>query len=174
MPAPLALLILTPDDTKGMDGARSSSTAEALSVGLPLAPQALNVTRIPVYDGSAQITYLKGATWAETPAALFKALLIETLTTRTSRLVLDPREAPVAAGLTLSGRLVRFGVNAQTGQVVVTYDGVLSRAGGKTIAAHRFEAMAPVSVVDGTSVGRALNTAANSVAGQVAEWVRAN
>ena len=172
--APVALLTLTADGGAGTDSARTAPTSETLGVALPLAPQALNVTRIPVYDGSAQITYIKGATWAEVPAALFKSLLIETLSAKTSRLVLDPRVAPLSGGILLSGRLVQFGVDAPTGRAVVIYDALLTRPGGKTVMAHRFQAFAPVSAIEGSTAGRALNQAANDVANQVSEWVRAN
>jgi len=55
-------------------------------------------------------------------------------------------------------------------QVVVTYDGSLSTAGGGRVETRRFTASAPA---DGTAatVGPALNGAANQVALEVAKWI---
>ena len=63
----------------------------------------------------------------------------------------------------VNGELQRFGYDASTGQVVVSYDGSLSTAGGNRVETRRFTATAPA---DGTaaSVGPALNRAANQVA----------
>ena len=67
-------------------------------------------------------------------------------------------------------QLQRFGYDASSGQVVVTYDGSLSTAGGSRVETRRFTATAPS---DGTaaSVGPALNRAANQVALDVAKWI---
>jgi cholesterol transport system auxiliary component len=52
----------------------------------------------------------------------------------------------------------------------VQYDAALSTAGGDRVEARRFTATAPA---DGTSttVGPALNSAANQVASEVAKWI---
>ena len=70
----------------------------------------------------------------------------------------------------LRERLQKFGYDSQTGQVVVQYDAALSTAGGDRVEARRFTATAPA---DGTSttVGPALNSAANQVASEVAKWI---
>ena len=88
----------------------------------------------------------------------------------TSRVVLDPSQTSLDPGLTVSGELQKFGYDAATGQVVVTYDGSLSAAGGARVETRRFTATAPA---DGTaaSVGPALNRAANQVALEVAKWI---
>jgi cholesterol transport system auxiliary component len=72
--------------------------------------------------------------------------------------------------LLVSGQLQKFGYDASTGQVVVEYDGALSTAGGNRVESRRFVATAPA---DGTAstVGPALNRAANQVAREVAGWV---
>ncbi len=174
MVPPTALLTLTPSRSDAPDQPRSALAAEAIGVALPLVPQALNVTRIPVYEGTATLTYLAGATWAEVPAALFKSLLIETVGAKTGRLVLDPRAAPVSAGTLLSGRLVQFGIEAPTKRVIVVFDAVLTRTGGKVLVARRFQGFAALDTLSGAAAGQALNVAANDVAGQVGDWVRAS
>jgi cholesterol transport system auxiliary component len=174
MPVPTALLTLTPQMIASADNARVAGGEALLNIAAPLTPQALNVTRIPVYDGSAQITYIKGATWAEVPATLFKALLTEVVAAKTGRVIVDPRQTPVAAGATLSGRLIHFGVDAPSGKAVVTYDALLAHAGSKALASRRFQAKVDVGVIEGSAAGRALNTAANDIAGEVAEWVKTN
>ena len=85
-------------------------------------------------------------------------------------MVLDPAQTTLDPGLVVSGQLQRFGYDASSGQVVVTYDGALSTAGGNRVETRRFTATAPA---DGTgpSVGPALNQAANQVALDVAKWV---
>jgi cholesterol transport system auxiliary component len=72
--------------------------------------------------------------------------------------------------VTVTGQLQRFGYDASTGQVVVTYDAAMSTGGGAGVQARRFTATAPA---DGTaaSVGPALNRAANQVALDVAKWI---
>jgi cholesterol transport system auxiliary component len=84
--------------------------------------------------------------------------------------VLDPNQTTLDPGLVVNGVLQRFGYDASTGQVVVTYDGSLSTAGGTRVETRRFTATAPA---DGTAatVPAALNRAANQVALDVAKWV---
>ena len=96
--------------------------------------------------------------------------MTETLTRTTNRVVLDPRQSSLDPGVTVTGNLSRFGYDAQEGAVIVRYDAAMTRAGGAAVATRRFEARAPA---DGTAstVGTALNTAANQVAVEVAAWV---
>ena len=70
----------------------------------------------------------------------------------------------------VSGELQRFGYDAQTGQVVVVYDGSLSTEGGTRVEARRFTATAPADGT-GATVGPALNRAANQVASEIASWI---
>ena len=58
----------------------------------------------------------------------------------------------------------------QESAVVVRYDGALSTSGGTRVETRRFEAKVPA---DGTAstVGPALNAAANQVATEIAGWV---
>jgi len=99
-----------------------------------------------------------------------QALLQETVRRTTNRVVLDPNQTGFDPGLTVNGQLQRFGYDASTGQVVVTYDGSLSAGGGARVETRRFTATAPA---DGTAatVGPALNRAANQVALDVAKWI---
>jgi cholesterol transport system auxiliary component len=84
--------------------------------------------------------------------------------------VLDSGQTTLDPGLTVSGQLQRFGFDTATGQVIVTYDGALSTAGGKQVETRRFTATAPADGTAGT-VGPALNRAANQVALDVAKWI---
>ena len=145
-------------------------SAEALTVSTPLAPLAASVTRIPVYERTGNITYLKGALWADTPPTLFKALLAETIEMRAGRAVLDPRLSTARPGAALSGELIRFGIDEASGQAVVNYDAMLTHEG--TTIARRFEAQAPVGPINGPAAAQALNAAANDVADQVADWIK--
>jgi cholesterol transport system auxiliary component len=84
--------------------------------------------------------------------------------------VLDPGQTTLDPGTLVTGALQRFGYDAASGQVVVTYDASLSTAGATQVQTRRFTASAPA---DGTasSVGPALNRAANQVALDVAKWI---
>jgi len=108
--------------------------------------------------------------WVDTPDRLFRDLVAETVRRTTNRVVLDGGQGSLDPGLIVSGELQRFGYDAATGQVVVTFDGSLSTAGGSRVETRRFEATAP-SDGTATTVGPALNRAANEVAGKVAAWV---
>ena len=68
------------------------------------------------------------------------------------------------------GAIGRFGYDAQEGMVIVRYDAAVSRSGGTAVTTRRFEAK---ESADGTAatVAQAINTAANRVAMDVAQWV---
>jgi cholesterol transport system auxiliary component len=125
---------------------------------------------VPALVGPTAIAYISDLLWVESPDRLFQDLLQETVTRTTNRVVLDPRQSALDPGLHLTGTLTRFGYDAQEGSVIVRYDGALSTAGGTRVETRRFEAREPA---DGTArtVGPALNSAANRVAGEVAQWV---
>ena len=108
--------------------------------------------------------------WVESPDRLFQDLVQETVVRTTGRVVLDPRQSALDPGLHLTGTLTRFGYDAQEGAVIVRYDGALSTVGGNRVETRRFEAREPA---DGTAstVGPALNAAANRVAMDVAQWI---
>ncbi len=153
--------------------ARTAAAGEALTINVPVISKELSTTRVPALVGPTAIAYIEGLQWVESPDKLFQDLLQETVTRTTNRVVLDPRQASLDPGVSLTGTLTRFGFDTATRAVVVRYDGALASAGGSRVATRRFEASVPA---DGTpaSVGPALNAAANQVAEQVASWVGGN
>jgi cholesterol transport system auxiliary component len=125
---------------------------------------------VPVQVNYVDVQYVTNVQLVDTPDRLFQRLLSETIRRTTNRVVLDPNQASLDPGLVVTGILQRFGYDAATRQVVVTYDGSLSTAGGNRVETRRFTASAPA---DGTAatVPAALNRAANQVALDVAKWV---
>ena len=144
--------------------------SEAITIDVPVIPNELATTRVPAQVGPTAIAYVQDVQWVESPDRLFQDLLQETVIRTTGRVVLDPRQSALDPGLHLTGTLTRFGYDTQLGAVLVRYDGALSTAGGTRVETRRFEAQVPA---DGTAstVGPALNAAANQVATEVAAWV---
>ena len=169
--APRALLTLTPTETTPAGTTRTADSGDTITVLTPVVPAAIATARIPVYDGRSELAYVKDAAWNEPPARLFQRLLSETVAVRTGRVVLDFRQSSLDPGTRVSGQLVRFGIDPVAMQAVVVYDGILQRARGG-IATRRFEARAPIAAIEGRAAGSALNSAANDIAGQVADWVK--
>lgn len=167
---PPSLLTLTPDAAAPGGTALRGDVASAIAVLEPGAPQSINVTRVPVQVNDAEIAYLKDAVWVEKPARLFQRLLAETIRTRSGRLVIDAETASLGAATRLQGSLGAFGYDARTSSVVVRYDAVRTGA-GDSVETRRFEAVVPGVPAEAALVGRALNEAANRVAGEVAAWV---
>ena len=167
---PVTLATLTPEAADPGPIARTSSAGQAVTVEVPLVPQELRATRVPVRISPTDVQYVTNLQWVDTPDRLFQNLIEETIRRTTNRVVLDPAQAGLDPGVVLHGQLERFGYDAQTGQVVVIYDGSLATGGGSQVQTRRFTATAPA---DGTaaSVGPALNRAANQVAKEVAQWI---
>jgi cholesterol transport system auxiliary component len=167
---PTTLVTLTPEAADPGQIARTAAAGQAVTIAVPTAPRQLSTVRVPVQLTPSDVQYVSNLQLADTPARLFASLVAETVRRTTNRVVLDPAQATLDPGLIVSGQLQRFGYDASTGQVVVTYDGSLSVAGGNRVESRRFTATAPA---DGTgpSVGPALNSAANQVAGEVAKWI---
>ena len=167
---PVTLATLTPEAADPGPIARTSSAGQAVTVEVPLVPQELRATRVPVRISPTDVQYVTNLQWVDTPDRLFQNLIEETIRRTTNRVVLDPAQAGLDPGVVLHGQLERFGYDAQTGQVVVIYDGSLATGGGSQVQTRRFTATAPA---DGTaaSVGPALNRAANLVAREVAQWI---
>lgn len=167
---PAYLQTLTPEAPNPGPIARSANAGQAVSVAVPVVAKELRTLRVPVQVTPTDIQYVTGLQWVDTPDRLFQHLVAETIRRTTGRVVLDTRLTTLDPGLLLSGQLQRFGYDAQTGQVVVEYDGALSTQGGSRVDTRRFIANVPA---DGTaaSVGPALNRAANQVALDVARWV---
>lgn len=149
---------------------RASAAGRAVTINVPVVAKELRTVRVPVQVSPTVVQYVPNLQWIDTPDRLFKDLVAETVRRTTGRVVLDPNQTSLDPGLAVTGQLQKFGYDAQTGQVVVQYDAALSTAGGDRVEARRFTATAPA---DGssTTVGPALNTAANQVAEQVAQWI---
>ena len=167
---PVTLVTLTPEAAEPASIARTAAAGQAVTVEAPSVSHELSNVRVPVQVTPTDIQYVANLTLADTPAKLFQGLLAETVRRTTNRVVLGAGQTSLDPGLTVSGELQRFGYDASTGQVVVTYDGSLSTPGGARVETRRFTATAPA---DGTaaSVGPALNRAANQVALDVAKWI---
>lgn len=166
---PPALLTLTPQAAP-VPIQRAASAGEAVTIEVPLVAKEVRQIRVPVQEGPGQVTYVRNLQYVDTPDKLFQQLLSETVKRTTRRVVLDPRQTSLDPGLRVTGTLERFGYDAASRQVVVTFDANLSTQGGSRVEARRFEATAPA---DGTAatVGPAINQAANAVATQVASWI---
>lgn len=167
---PTTLVTLTPQAAEPDRIARTTAAGQAVTVEAPSAPRELSSVRVPVQLTPTDVQYVANLQLADTPARLFANLVEETVRRTTNRVVLDPGQMSLDPGLLVSGELQRFGYDAATGQVVVTYDGSLSTAGGNRVETRRFSATAPADGTSG-SVGPALNQAANQVAIEVAKWI---
>jgi cholesterol transport system auxiliary component len=173
---PPSLLSLTPTAAVAVGATSSSASAKTITIAVPVVPQELAVARVPVRSSDTSVAYLKDAQWVEAPNRLFARVLADTITTRTGRVVLSLRQSLADPGARLGGELRHFGLDAQTNEAVVTYDATLSRdrpdrGATLTFEKRRFEARVPVAAIEPTAAGIALNTAANQVAGEVADWV---
>ncbi|MDF7776168.1 ABC-type transport auxiliary lipoprotein family protein [Sphingomonas sp. AOB5] len=168
---PPSLLTLQHAATIPAGEVQNSGTSPTITIGVPVVPQELATSRVPVRSGGVAIAYVKDAQWVEMPSRLFARLLADTVTVRTGRVVLSGRQSQVDPGAQLTGELRSFGVDAGTNEAVVIYDATLVRGNAAVFEKRRFEARVPVSVIEATPVGVALNQAANQIAEQVADWV---
>ena len=168
---PPSLLTLTPTATIPVGETRSSAGAATITIAVPVVPQELAAPRVPVHSGDTAIAYVKNAVWVEPPSRLFARLLVDTVTARTGRVVLSTRQSLSDPGARLTGELRRFGVDAGTNEVVVTFDASLQRTNDPVFERRRFEVRLPVAPIEAAPVGVALNLAANQLAEQVADWV---
>ncbi len=152
--------------------AQTADPTRTLLIDEPSVPGALQTLRLPVTVSDTEIQYLKAANWIEQPSELFQHLLADTIGARGGLLVLSDHQSSVPAARRLNGQLLEFGLDVRgTPQVRVRYDALLTGADSQALAARRFEATQPVAAQDPTTVGAALNTAANKVAEEVADWV---
>ncbi|KGB55685.1 hypothetical protein FG91_01069 [Sphingopyxis sp. LC81] len=169
---PPFLLTLDADAAPAAGGARTAAEAATLTILIPTAPQKLRTTRIPVQQDGSSVAYVKDAQWVEAPSRLFQRLVSETVSARTTRVVLDEGQYLTAPGEQLAGQLMEFGVDAATNEAVVVYQAMLVSAGGKTVTQRRFEAREAIGgKVEAKPVGEALTRAANKVAGEVTGWL---
>lgn len=167
---PATLQTLTPEASDPGAIQRSAAAGQAVTIATPVLPKELRTTRVPVQVTPTDIQYVTNLQWVDSPDHLFQDLIAETVRRTTNRVVLNANQAVVDPGVQVTGELQRFGYDASTGQVVVTYDAMMSAKNGAQVDARRFTATAPA---DGTgpSVGPALNRAANEVALEVAKWI---
>lgn len=177
---PPSLLTLTSTAAVAVGQTSSSASARTITIAVPVVPQELAVARLPVRASDTSVAYLKDALWVEAPNRLFARMLSDTIANRTGRVVLSLRQSFSDPGARLGGELRNFGLDAATNEAVVTYDATLARdrpaaASGaraaQTFEKRRFEARVPVTAIEPTAAGIALNAAANQVAGEVADWV---
>ncbi|MDQ3472022.1 MAG: ABC-type transport auxiliary lipoprotein family protein [Pseudomonadota bacterium] len=168
--APAILYDLTPSVPATGAVTRQAAAGNAVTVRVPVVSKELRTTRVPVQVNPVQVAYVEDLQWVDTPDRLFQDLVSETIRRTTSRVVLDPQQAGLDPGLTVSGELQQFGFDAQRGVAVVRYDATLATNGGASVQTRTFRAELPA---DGTSatVAPALNAAANQVAIQVAQWI---
>ncbi len=167
---PPFLLSLTPDTTLDAGAVRSGPKSGSIVVRLPTTPQKINTLRVPVQTNNTGIAYLKEAVWVDKPAQLFQDLLIETIAAKNNRLVLTSAQASGEADIYLAGELVNFGLDGPSLTVTVTYDAVKMRD-GQPVEKRRFEAKQQVFAAESGPVGEGLNSAANTVVAEVADWV---
>jgi cholesterol transport system auxiliary component len=167
---PPSLLRMTPAETVPVGAPATLSAGNAVTVMIPATPAEIATNRVPVRTGQTAVAYIKNAQWEDMPARLFRDLLAETIRARTGRPVLASRDYHLAPGLRLMGQIKQFGLDAPSKTVVMVYDATLERE-DKQIVTQRFEARAPAGAATSDGVGPALNTVANQVAQQVADWV---
>ena len=168
--APPYMLTLTPEAPDPGPIVRTANAGEAVTISVPHVAKEIHSVRIPVQVTPTAVQYVPKLQYIDTPDRLFAALVAETVRRTTNRVVLDPAQAALDPGLIVTGELQRFGYDAASGQVVVTYDASLSTQGGKHVESRRFTASASA---DGSAetVGPAINRAANQVALDVAKWI---
>lgn len=167
---PPSLLTLTPSSEIPEGNRQTAAASRSITIAVPSTPQEIATNRVPVQATPTSLAYVADAQWVERPSRLFARLLSDTVTARTGRIVLDPRQFQLDPGVRLTGELRKFGIDAATNTAVVVYDAALARDGGQ-VEKRRFEATAPVATIDAASAGIGLNTAANQVAAQVADWI---
>lgn len=169
---PPFLLTLDADATPTAGEARTAADAATLTILIPTAPQKLRTVRIPVQQGAGSVAYVKDAQWVEAPSRLFQRLLSETVSARTSRVILDEGQYLTAPGEQLAGQLMEFGVDERTNEVVVVYQAMLVSTAGKSVTQRRFEAREALGgKVEAKATGAALTRAANKIAADVAGWL---
>lgn len=169
---PPFLLTLDADAAPAAGQARTAADAATLTILIPTAPQKLRTVRIPVQQDTGSVAYVKDAQWVEAPSRLFQRLLSETVSARTSRIVLDEGQYLTAPGEQLAGQLMEFGINARTNEAVVVYQAMLVSSAGKSVTQRRFEAREALGgTVEAKATGAALTRAANKIAVDVAGWL---
>lgn len=168
---PASLLNLSSVARVAANDARAAQAGDAISISVPIVPQALATNRVLVVNGATALAYVKDAVWVEPPARLFQRLVSETVAAKTGRVVLDARQIALDQGTQVTGTLSAFGIDPDAGKAVIVYDAAISTDHGKSVRTRRFEARVPVGKIEPENVGRALNAAANKIAEEVAGWI---
>ena len=169
---PPSMLVLTPSAAVAGGTMQRGAAKDALVILIPEVPRKLETNRVPVQIDGSNIAYLEDAVWADKPARLMQMLLMETISAKNNRLVLNQVDAGGKAEHYLAGTLLEFGVDATRNEAVVIYD-VVRLQNGKAIEKKRFETRSAVSEVKAGAAGSALNDAANGVASDIAAWLAA-
>jgi cholesterol transport system auxiliary component len=170
--APAQLYTLTATSRAPAGPLITAKAGDALVVSDPETDRSLALLRMAVQVTPTSIAYLKDANWVERPARLLRNLLAEDLRAGGKRLVLLDDDSEGPRGLHLGGRLLAMGYDAHAHAAVIRYDAVLSDGKGGVIM-RRFEASEPDVSPNGAELAQALNTAANTIAGQVGTWIDA-
>lgn len=172
-PPPESLLTLNPEARAPVGAGVDASSERPVIAVLPIdTPAKLDVLRVPVAVSDTELAYLQEAFWVEKPARLFRRLLGETIRARGDAMVIDGDTIAALATVTVRGTLIDMGYEASGSAAVVRFDAVLVDPEGRTTS-RRFEARETGVPADARAVGAALNRAANTVAGEVADWVAA-
>lgn len=169
-PPPESLLTLSPETRAPVGAGVSGADRPVIAVLAIDTPAKLDVLRVPVAVSDTELAYLQEAFWVEKPARLFRRLVGETIRSRGKAMVLDGDDTATLATTTLRGTLIDMGYEASTSAAVVRFDAVRLDGEGK-VTTRRFEARETGVPAEGRAVGAALNRAANTVAGEVADWV---
>lgn len=170
---PEQLIRLTPDETAPAGAQATGQLAEAIVVLDPQSDRSLDAVRVPVKISPSSLSYLKDAFWTEKPARQMRTLLAETLRARTGKLVVEGLDYEGTARVLVGGRLLDMGYDVPTRSVVVRLDVSRSERGGP-VTTRRFEAIVPDVKPEAAVVAPALNKAANDVAKQAADWIKAS
>lgn len=167
---PAALIGLTPSAVTPAGKTVSGKSTDAVLVLEPDADRRLAVLRVPVQVDASRVAYLKDVQWVDRPARQFAHLVAETLRARGTRVVFEEGQGVGLPGIRLSGRLVDMGYDGPSRSVVVRFDALRATESGE-VTSRRFEAVVPNVPAKAKEVGPALNSAANDVAKQVADWM---
>jgi len=170
---PESLLTLSPQARAPAGPSVSGGERPVIAVLTIDTPAKLDVLRVPVAVSETELAYLQEAFWVEKPARLFRQLVGETIRARGAAMVIDGDGTATLATMTLRGTLIDMGYDAPQSAVVVRFDAVLVSDDG-TVTTRRFEARETGVPAEGRAVGAALNSAANRVAAEVADWVAAS
>jgi cholesterol transport system auxiliary component len=167
---PDQLISLTPRTAADTGAVTNGKMSDAIVVLNPDTDRSLDMLRVPVRVDAATIAYLKDIAWVEKPARQFRSLLAETLRAKTGRIVVEGGDFEVAGQTMIGGRLLQMGYDAPEQAVIVRFEAMRTGVDG-TVTTRRFESRIPGIVAEAAPVASALNSAANDVAGQVADWV---